>query len=801
MSQPRAGRDTLGSRPAVPRQGTAIGFLGALLIAQALGILAADRGLVATAPLPKLAALGIALAVGSRSPATRRAAAALAIGAAASFALAARLEEAFEAVPAAAIETTLDGTVIRTTRVPGALELDLDAVRGVGAAPPLPRRLRLRAPVEAAPDVPPPPLSNAVPGDQLRLRARLRRLESRSNPGGRDRARDLARSGIGTVASLAHPELAVRLPDAESLRPLAALHRFRAAAGSRLAAEGEGGELLRALALGERGGLERPAIDAFRSLGLTHLLSVSGVHLALAGALFYRISRRALAHSRRCVDPRQPALLLAAAAAGGYALLAGWDVPVRRSLVMLIGLALSFATRRSVRRGAPLLGAAVLVLAFDPEALFDAGAQMSFAASAALVAGSGTEGRGGWLAQMLRAGALANAATAPIAASAIGVLSPWALLANLVAIPWTELALLPCALAAALAAGLAPGSRASGLGLRSAAAVGSITLDALRGAAAALPEPWSASPSGLAVAAALLAATLLLRVRGTIRCCVGSLAISLALALAPPAAIEPEPPRVVCLDVGQGDAAVVQGRAASLLIDAGPAVPGGSDLGESVVLPALRALGVRRLDLVIASHADLDHRGGLPAVLRAIPVDRLWLPIGGRGEPAFGPLIDAAERRGVHVDEAGAGSAPLEVGDLRVAPLWPPTREAGNGRVASRNDRSLTVRVDVAGRSLLFPGDVEARAEGELVASGPGLAADVLKLPHHGSRTSSSERLLDAVGGAIAVISAPRASRFGMPAREVVARVSTDGYAVWWTGRDGAVLVGLDPRLWVRGWR
>jgi competence protein ComEC len=111
------------------------------------------------------------------------------------------------------------------------------------------------------------------------------------------------------------------------------------------------------------------------------------------------------------------------------------------------------------------------------------------------------------------------------------------------------------------------------------------------------------------------------------------------------------------------------------------------------------------------------------------------------------------------------------------------------------------VRVDVAGRALLFPGDIEAGAEAQLVASNAALAADVLKLPHHGSRTSSSARFLDAVAGAVAVVSAPRFSRFGMPHREVVARVSADGYAVWWTGRDGAVLIGLDPRLWVRGWR
>ena len=781
------------------------------MLGQALAILAVDRGLVGAPPLLKIAGLGIALAVAARPRSIRDAGAALALGAAAGFALALRLEEASEALPTAPFEATLEGTVARAARVPGALEIDLGAVQAVDASAPLPPRLRLRAPTGEPGAEVQPPLASALPGDRLRLRARLRPFDGRANPGGRDRSRELARSGIGSVATLAHPDLVVRRPEGEGWRPLAALDRFRLRAGERLAGEGEGGELLRALALGDRGGLGRPAIDAFRRLGLTHLLSVSGVHLALAGALFYRITRRALVGSRRSVDPRRPALLLATGAAGAYALLAGWDVPVRRSLAMLVGLALSFASRRSVRRGAPLLGAGVLVLAVDPEALFDAGAQMSFAASAALVAGSqrdraeaGASTRWRclrrWLAEMLRAGAVANAATAPLAASAIGVLSPWALIANLAAIPWTELVLLPCALLAALASGFAPDSRAAGLFLRTAAAVAAASLDALRSAAGALPDAWQASPSQLAVVGALLAAALLVRVRGTIPRCVGSLAVSGGLALAPPARIDPLPPRVVCLDVGQGDAAVVQGRAAALLIDAGTAVPGGPDLGESVVLPALRALGVRRLDLVVASHADLDHRGGLPAVLRALPVAQLWLPAGGRGDPGFEALIGAARARGVDVEERGAGSEPVLLGDLRVTPLWPPP-DTRSGRGASRNDRSLTVRVEVAGRALLLPGDLEAGAEVELVASGARLGADVLKLAHHGSRSSSSARFLEAVDGAVAVVSAPRFGRFGMPHPEVVARASAQGYAVWWTGRDGAVLIGLDPRLWVRGWR
>ena len=118
-----------------------------------------------------------------------------------------------------------------------------------------------------------------------------------------------------------------------------------------------------------------------------------------------------------------------------------------------------------------------------------------------------------------------------------------------------------------------------------------------------------------------------------------------------------------------------------------------------------------------------------------------------------------------------------------------------------RRHPALTLRIEVAGRTLLLAGDLEATAEAALIARGAPLRAELLKLSHHGSRTSSSAVFLDAVGGSVAVASAPRWSRFGMPHPDVADRVRGAGYALWWTGRDGAVLVGLAPRLWVRGWR
>jgi len=190
------------------------------------------------------------------------------------------------------------------------------------------------------------------------------------------------------------------------------------------------------------------------------------------------------------------------------------------------------------------------------------------------------------------------------------------------------------------------------------------------------------------------------------------------------------------------------------------------------VVPALAALGVRALDLAILTHADLDHRGGLPAVLRSLPVRELWLPHGARSDESLRGLLAVARQRGVRVRERGAGDPAVEIGSLHVAPLWPPRRATG---AESRNDRSLVVRVDVAGRRLLFPGDLEAGAESRLIASGADLRADVLALPHHGSRTSSSSGFLTAVGAEVVTVSAPCGGRYAMPHPNVLARARDHG--------------------------
>jgi competence protein ComEC len=684
--------------------------------------------------------------------------------------------------------------------------VDLAGVAAASPGPAAPVRVRVHGAAESGI----PSLAEALPGDRIRARVRLAAPRALRNPGVPDRLHRTRREGVGGRATLVHPALHVRLPEREGLHPLRGVERLRRRAGRRLAAREEGGALLRALALGQRDGLARSTSESFARLGVSHLLAVSGLHLGLVAALVYGgaralLRRAAVLAARR--DARSAALVCALVAAAAYALLAGSGVPVRRALVLLLALAARVLLGRPGGSAAPLAAAALVVLAREPHALFEAGAQLSFAAAAALsgaAAGrplaSRPERGGAGAARRLAldalgASATALLATAPLAAFHLGRSAPLALPVNLVAIPWTAFVLLPSALAAAAAAAL-PASTPGDALIAGAARIAHLSERVPVALAAALPgDPVPAPPAfGWLVASGLLALAALATSRLGARVA-GAVGVGLALALAPPAVVAPGPPRLVVLDVGQGDAVLVQGRSGAVLVDAGLAGPGGIDLGRTAVLPALRALGVARLDLAVATHGDLDHRGGLVAVLGAVPVGALWLPTGGLADPAFGELVAAALRRGVAPLERGAGSPVARVGDLVVEPLWPPSGPARG----SRNDRSLVLRVRVGDRWVLLAGDLEADGERRLLASGAELRSDVLKLPHHGSRSSSTRALLDAVAPRVTVASAPCAGRYAMPHPAVLRRVRETGAALWWTGRDGAVLVGLSEPLRVWG--
>ena len=252
------------------------------------------------------------------------------------------------------------------------------------------------------------------------------------------------------------------------------------------------------------------------------------------------------------------------------------------------------------------------------------------------------------------------------------------------------------------------------------------------------------------------------------------------------------------LDVGQGDSIFVSfPDGQTMLVDGGGLAGSGwvkgmrsaPDVGEEVVSPYLWSRGIKRLDVVALTHAHEDHLGGLPSVLDNFHVGELWV---GRDEdtPEYRALLAKARQRGVHIVHKTEGDE-LAWGNVHGKVLWPPVEEAN---MEASNDDSLVMRIESGATSFLLTGDIEQPEEKKLLADGEPLASDFLKVPHHGSKTSSTEPFLAAVQPRVAVVSVGQGNAYGHPSESVVERYEQDGVRLLRTDRNGAVTVSSDGR-------
>jgi competence protein ComEC len=637
-------------------------------------------------------------------------------------------------------------------------------------------------------------------GDRLRMQARLRAPEGRRNPRGRDRAEELRARGIALEAYASAPPVRIGPPS-----PLARLElgraRFAAAAGAALPAREAA--LVRAIGTGDRGGVDAATAEAFARSGLAHLLSVSGLHLAVVAWGAYRLACAVLVRlDRGRGDARRTAALLTLPLTALYALGTGADVPVVRSA---LAAALAFGAVLFDREPDALNGiglAMVAVLAASPGALLDPSFQLSFASVAGLALLSGplrralplAADRASWRGrarELVLASACASTAatlaTAAIVAFHFRRLSIVAVVSNLVGVPLgSALTIVSALAAAAVALGLGPGAAAPFL-----AATRPLAGALLRVNDLCAGPTWAAigvgSPGLAGCAVFYLGLAGAWRLRGVARAAAAALAVAGLLAPAPlrhALAVRRGGLEVTFLAVGQGDAtALLLPDGSAVLVDGGGEAQGHGDPGSRDVVPFLRDAGVRRLAAVFLSHPHPDHLLGLVAVAREFPIERLYANGRKGDEAAAAALATLPVPRPL-----GAGDR-FERAGVRFEVLGPPP----GSEPWSENDASLVLRVVYGDVAFLLCGDVEAEGEAALLASGADLRADVVKLPHHGSSTSSSGPLVTAARARYAVATAGRDNRFGFPSPEVVARWRAAGADVLRTG-DGAVRFLSDGR-------
>ncbi len=621
-----------------------------------------------------------------------------------------------------------------------------------------------------------------APGEHWHLTVKLKRPHGMANPGTFDYEAWLFQQGIRATgyvrAAGRNYRLAVpRWWEAPADR---ARTHFKRQITSLLGDAPFGGVLL-AVSIGDRSGIAGTQWDVFTATGTNHLMAISGLHIGLV-AMVAGMLGRALWRGRLALYlPAQKfAACSALLAAASYALLAGFSVPTQRALVMIAVVALAVLWGRPVRPAGGLAVALLGVLLLDPLAVLSPGFWLSFGAVAAIFyAMAGRLGPAGVWWRWGHVQVVVALALTPPLVLMFGSASLASPLANLIAVPWVSFLVVPFTLAGTLLSGILPDL--ARLLLQGADALMGWLWPFLEWSAAAVPPLYFARPPLWSMLAAGVGLAWLLAPRGWPARGLG-IAWLLPMVLWTPARPAPGEVWLTLLDVGQGLATVVETAHHTLVYDAGPRFGPEFDTGAAVVDPFLRARGTERIDVLVVSHGDNDHIGGARSLTDTWTVGQF--------------LTGVPEKVDWVANEPCArGQAWLWDG-VRFEVLHPPVALGGN-------DGSCVLRVSGTGGNLLLTGDIEVRTEAELLADAPQLRARILVVPHHGSKTSSTEAFIDAVGPEIALFPVGYRNRFRLPYPAVVERYQARGITLMDSARDGAVTVRLsaDGRVASETWR
>jgi competence protein ComEC len=603
-------------------------------------------------------------------------------------------------------------------------------------------------------------------GGRWEFTLRLRAPRGLSNPGGFDSERTALAHRLAATGYVRQPETAYQRSNTKGIdawRDRLSI-RIRAATPAT-------GRFICALAIGDTRGLSSNDWEILRATGLTHLVAISGFHVGMV-ASFFALSAKVIwwlcpGLARRW--PRPQAMAAAASlSAVGYAALAGFALPTVRTVLMIGMVALARSRHRPSSVMQTLMLALVTILVFDPLSILLAGFWLSFAGVAWLVWCLPNTKEPLWR-SFLSAQGVATIGLLPLTVMLFGQASfagPWA---NLLAIPWWSLVVVPFSLIGTALDSLHAGWGEWAWKLAAYCFDPSWKLFEWIGTSR-FALLWLPEPRDYALPLALLGAFWLLLPRG-----IPGKPLTILLWL--PLFFPPrELPRhgeaeLVLFDVGQGLSVLVRTAGHVLLYDAGPGIPEGFNAGERVVVPAMHALGVRRLDRIVISHADTDHSGGLNAVRQVFPTADMVAPAGA-------PLS---------ADMPCLSGTTWEWDGVRFQILYPIWHFP-----YLRNESSCVLRIETRYGAALLTGDIGKSIERHLLGSESNtLRADVAIVPHHGSRNSLSTEFIGTIGARLALISAGHGNRFGHPHEIVVHRWQHSGAEVLNTAESGAVRVWL----------
>ncbi len=625
------------------------------------------------------------------------------------------------------------------------------------------------------------PVPALHPGERWELTVRLKRPHGNANPYGFDYEAWLLERDIRATGYVREGPENRRL-DKRVYRVGYLIEVAREAASLRLSQVLENkpyAGVLKALAIGEQNAIPPAQWQIFLRTGVNHLMSISGLHVTMVAGLFFALAywlwRRSITLTL-WLPARKAAVVAGVLAALAYALLSGFGVPTQRTLYMLAVLAVALWMGRVGNAFSVISLALLAVLLLDPWAVMSPGFWLSFGAVAAMMgAGASRIVRPHWLVEWGRAQWAVTLALVPALLAMFQQISMVSPVANALAIPLISLVVTPLTLL-----GTAFPLDFLLLAAHFAMEAGMLFLTWL----SALPVAvWQQhGPPAWTVVVALLGVLWLLLPRGFPARWLGVIWFLPLFMVRPPTPAHGELWLTV-LDVGQGLAVVARTRQHALLYDAGTRFGSDADAGSRIIVPFLRGSGVSRLDGMVISHDDIDHSGGALSVLQAEPVAWLLSSLSA-DSPA---LADVINNPAMPKNSRCFAGQSWEWDGVKFAMLHPPL-DSYHYDGFKDNDRGCVLKITSRFGSILLSADIERVSEQDLLERMPNLlAADVLVVPHHGSRTSSTDAFIDAVHPAVAIFTVGYRNRFGHPKPEIVERYLARGIKTWRTDENGAL--------------
>ncbi|MEI6334057.1 MAG: DNA internalization-related competence protein ComEC/Rec2 [Methylococcaceae bacterium] len=614
-------------------------------------------------------------------------------------------------------------------------------------------------------------------GQYWSFTVKLKRPHGTLNPGGFDYERWLFTQGVG-AAGYVRPDSKPVLLGRDSAWTNISVWRQRITDRlSFLLSDSPSLGLIQALTIGDGNGITQKQWDVFRKTGTTHLVVISGSHVALLAGLAYFLVLKVWAWTGLLRwSPQRVAAVAAMWVAVFYAGLAGFSVPAQRAVIMLAVVMLAIILQRNTRPFNTLAVALFAVLVYDPLAVLAVGFWLSFlAVSLIIYVVAGRLGKSGYLLEMIKINWATSVGLSPLLLfffQQVSLISP---LANFIAVPVISLLAVPLSLLAVVVMFGFP-LLASKLFMVVDSALQGLWWLLVRLAELPLATISHAQPSVWALMFALPGVLLLLAPRG-----MPARWLSWVMLL-PLVFTQVNKPKagsinMTLLDVGQGLSVVVQTENHWLVYDTGAKFSAESDMGRSVVLPFLRRQGADKIDKLVISHGDNDHIGGALSLMQGMPTAQV-LTSAPQQLSDYSPLMC----------EAGQAWAWDNVKFTLLSPQHP---------LVSDNDNSCVLKIESEQGAVLLTSDIETAAESWLVKTyGNQLKAKILIAPHHGSKTSSTFEFLQAVQPDYVLISTGYRNQFGHPHQEVLDRYQQIK-AQWLNSADsGAISLGVKDGLW-----